>query len=672
MIENALGTFRRNQLFSFVYILQYDVASPVRQISWLMWKSVVTNTTRLLNSIINNLIDEIIHALSGSNADEQSAAASSLADLVKRNGDLLIPVIIPILQEGLSSPNESDRQGISAALAEIIESSGRNTMERHFLDFVPLVKCGICDTSFKTRQAAAHAFDALYRSKGKQIVTIIVKPLLEKLGINEESSTIFEGVREILRVRSGPILEELVPLLTADPFDSFQAQSLSSLVAVAGSELSLFIKKVTLKYLHTIDKLGIDSCQEHTDALRVVVSSLDMDSLLLVLGIFFDACIDKKTASSNSVLAAISDIMTHLFKTTEFDLSSQFSEALSCLISLYLSSDIRVQDSSVAALSALVNYGTPQNFVKYAAEIQELISTKTVNIYGYRLVEEIPGFVNVKNGIQPLLAVYQHGLMYGTQNEREKCASGIGQLVEYSNAESLKPYVIKITGPLIRIVGDRFDSSVKAAILSTLSSLLKKASTSMKPFVPQLQTTFLKSLLDESVEVRRCAVIGVSFLMKVNQRKLTSVLTELINRTSFEIDDEQTCGIVSSSIDACSEILRANSEVEVEDSILNSMFELVDTLRNSIHPSVRESIGVLFGMLSCISKNNSLVESALKNLVNVADLIEEADFHGAVVALGECAAYAPHIFTKIYSSAEKVFCKALSHESVSFVVLEAL
>ncbi len=42
----------------------------------------------------------------------------------------------------------------------------------------------------------------------------------------------------------------------------------------------------------------------------------------------------------------------------------------------------------------------------------------------------------------------------------------------------------------------RFPSSIKAAILTTLGLLVGKAGPGLKPFVPQLQTTFLKCLND--------------------------------------------------------------------------------------------------------------------------------------------------------------------------------
>jgi hypothetical protein len=44
-------------------------------------------------------------------------------------------------------------------------------------------------------------------------------------------------------------------------------------------------------------------------------------------------------------------------------------------------------------------------------------------------------------------------------------AEGLGELVQVTSEESLKPYVVQITGPLIRIVGDRFPSQVGVGVL---------------------------------------------------------------------------------------------------------------------------------------------------------------------------------------------------------------
>lgn len=80
---------------------------------------------------------------------------------------------------------------------------------------------------------------------------------------------------------------------------------------------------------------------------------------------------------------------------------------------------------------------------------------------------------------------------------REAAAEGLGELVALTSEEGLKPFTVAITGPLIRIIGDRFPGSIKAAILVTLGRLIGKAGLGLKPFVPQLQTTFLKCLNDQ-------------------------------------------------------------------------------------------------------------------------------------------------------------------------------
>ncbi len=72
----------------------------------------------------------------------------------------------------------------------------------------------------------------------------------------------------------------------------------------------------------------------------------------------------------------------------------------------------------------------------------------------------------------------------------------MGDLLTSCNDAVLKPYLVKAVGPLIRVMGERTASSVKGAILQTLLILLNRGGIALKPFVPQLQTTFLKALLD--------------------------------------------------------------------------------------------------------------------------------------------------------------------------------
>ena len=53
---------------------------------------------------------------------------------------------------------------------------------------------------------------------------------------------------------------------------------------------------------------------------------------------------------------------------------------------------------------------------------------------------------------------------------------GLGETIKRTSAAALKPSVVNITGPLIRILGDRFSFGVKVAVLETLGLLLSKVS----------------------------------------------------------------------------------------------------------------------------------------------------------------------------------------------------
>ena len=140
----------------------------------------------------------------------------------------------------------------------------------------------------------------------------------------------------------------------------------------------------------------------------------------------------------------------------------------------------------------------------------------------------IAGFCLPK-GLSHVLPIYLQAVLTGGGTEaREAAADAIGELVAVTSEESLKPHVITITGPLIRVISDKFQWQVKAAILQTLTLLIAKCGQTLKPFVPQLQTTFVKCLQDAARTVRMRAATALGLLMQL-QTRLDPLCTELLN-----------------------------------------------------------------------------------------------------------------------------------------------
>ena len=217
-------------------------------------------------------------------------------------------------------------------------------------------------------------------------------------------------------------------------------------------------------------------------------------------------------------------------------------------ISLGISSldevDNEVVKGAWTCLSALIKQQSKE-------ELEELVKvTRNSLRQTSKPGDELPGFALPK-GPGCILPVFLQGLMYGTSDQREQSALGIADIVERTSAANLKPFVTQITGPLIRTIGERFPSEVKAAILYTLNILLTKIPAFLKPFLPQLQRTFAKALSDTSNETLRTrAGKALSTLIQL-QARVDPLITELVTGARAAEDE----GVVASILKALSDIV---------------------------------------------------------------------------------------------------------------------
>ena len=115
----------------------------------------------------------------------------------------------------------------------------------------------------------------------------------------------------------------------------------------------------------------------------------------------------------------------------------------------------------------------------------------------------VPGF-SLPKGVASMVPIIIAGLTTGSNEQREHAAYAIGDLVERTEENSIKPFVVPFTGPLIRVAtqATTYPPAVKTAILTALTVMLDRIPVFVKPFFPQLQRTFVKSASDASLSVR--------------------------------------------------------------------------------------------------------------------------------------------------------------------------
>jgi hypothetical protein len=170
--------------------------------------------------------------------------------------------------------------------------------------------------------------------------------------------------------------------------------------------------------------------------------------------------------------------------------------------------------------------------------------------------QHVPGF-SLPKGVSPTVPIIIAGLTTGTNEQREQAAYAIGDLVERTEENAMKPFVVPFTGPLIRVAtqATTYPPAVKAAILNALTSMLEHIPAFVKPFFPQLQRTFIKSASDPaSVVVRTKAAHALGVLMK-SQPRVDPVVTELITGTKSNED-----GIASSLVLALANVVKNASQ----------------------------------------------------------------------------------------------------------------
>lgn len=110
----------------------------------------------------------------------------------------------------------------------------------------------------------------------------------------------------------------------------------------------------------------------------------------------------------------------------------------------------------------------------YVSDVRQAVRFAVSDMKGTS--DLLPGFCLPK-GIAPILPIFREAILNGDGDEKEAAAQGLGEVIKLTSAQALQPSVVHITGPLIRILGDRFSSNVKTAVLETLAILLAKVLT---------------------------------------------------------------------------------------------------------------------------------------------------------------------------------------------------
>ncbi|KAI0855068.1 armadillo-type protein [Xylaria cubensis] len=582
-LREVLGVEKRNKILSALYICRCDTAGAVRTAAIGVWKALVA-TPRILKELTPTLTQLIIRRLGSSSMEHKVIASNALGELIRRAGDGVLSSLLPTLEESLqTSTDTSAKQGICLALKELISSASDEALQDHEKTLISVVRTALTDFDEDVREAAAEAFDSLQQIIGKRAVDQVLPYLLNLLRSEDEADNALSALLTLLTesTRSNIILPNLIPTLITPPISAFNAKALASLSRVAGPAMNRRLPNIINSLIDNIieakdEELG----NELEESLDTVIQSIDeYDSLNTVMNVL----LQLMKSDDHRKRAITASRLANFFAQSDVDYSRYNQDIIRALL---ISFDDRDRDVVKAAWTALSEFTKKLK----KEEMEALVpSTRTslqqVGVAGSNLA----GF-ELPKGINAILPIFLQGLMNGTPDQRTSAALAISDIVDRTSENSLKPFVTQITGPLIRVVSER-STEVKSAILLTLNNLLEKMPTALKPFLPQLQRTFARSLADTTSELLRSrAAKALGTLIKFTPR-VDPLIAELV--TGSKTSDP---GVKAAMLKALYEVI-SKAGGNMGETSRTAVLGLIDMETDTKDPTMTVTYAKLLGAL---------------------------------------------------------------------------
>jgi hypothetical protein len=216
----------------------------------------------------------------------------------------------------------------------------------------------------------------------------------------------------------------------------------------------------------------LNGLQQNDDAVQnikraletLLVSVEEVEGVDLLFSLLNPMLTSTDLTLRNNVIEAFEYFFAH----NESDIDRYISEYITRLVYMLKLIPGKIEMSTVKVAWSCLNALT-KRISKEEADKYVIVTRKALLscVSSFAPGTTIDGLCLVK-GAAPILPIYLNGLIYASNLVKEVAVLGIGELIKHSTADALKPFVIPITGPLIRIIGDRIPIEMKEAILKTM------------------------------------------------------------------------------------------------------------------------------------------------------------------------------------------------------------
>ena len=597
-LVQVLGQSRRDRVFAYLYVVRFDSFAMVRSSAINVWKALISNSPKTLKEILPSLTNCIITGLATRDSDQRLIYIETLGDLMRRLGTELLQQLLPSFEAGLQS-SSADRIGACVAITEVVQNASAEQLDEFKDRLVSAVKSLLIAQDPAVRSAANTAFDALQARLGSKIVDEVLPELLRLLQSPDQADQALSALQGLMMVRAQAILPVLLPSLLVRPMTGFNLRALDSLVRVSGQALT---RRLPLLLNTIADAEANDEAEEAGSTFEAILLAAPntAESVGNVMNTLLDLSIEK----SHKKRAATFKHLAVFFGGSKLDYAGYISDWIRILLRSFSDGSQLVVEAAWEAQNELTKSLRKDQLCAFAATTRAKLRDACA------AGADLPGLCLPK-GPSAILPIFLQALLYGNPDQKVEAAAGLGDLVQRCNVDTLKPFVVPITGPLIRIVGERSTPEVKSEILSSLRLLLEKVPLALKPFLPQLQRSFTKALSDPTDAVRTKAANALGALITLQTSRIDSLVTELL--AGSRNDDAEISGAMLSALFQVVNKAGEHMTRPSKDGIFTLVKEMSGSDSDEKHKSrAAELLGVLFRVLE-----DDLAVSLLRDAVLV-------------------------------------------------------
>ena len=506
------------------------------------------NIPKYLKQIIKLIYEKIRELLISDREERQDLAEAAVKLIVEKFSDKFFVEMLPSIKESITKYREEEN--IVYPSFYIIDLAVLNSSERLLANYKERI-IKIINENIETpvegvrKLLASIIYGLTDKFDDRQISIHFIKSVVKMARASQdvdEQVQFLEIVANLVDISEG----EIIDIALKEIFKKPVTQGFLELAKMISSEISELDVTEIRAVINNLAEFLLDHPKIATEAIVDIVDKIEEEELHL----FID-CLEKikkkkeniseedQVSTTNSDYYLTILIVEFLEKTEQnFDkIKYQLFDICATLMRNDSEEILKNVSISFKLIVEKTEKSSIDNFVKsFNNNFQELLEKMN-----FENIQNINTKINAKMKImmENLLILLQNGLLYG---EEKLCTSEfIDILIKYSERETLKPYILKITGPIIRILSEKYSPQIKEKLLENLKFIILKSQSDIKNITPQLQAIFIKILMDSSPNNERVQLRAGENIIRLLQyyARIENVANDILKSITTKIDKKE-------------------------------------------------------------------------------------------------------------------------------------